>query len=260
MPSPPVLFEARDRIGTLTLHRPDAMNGIDEAMLAALPHTLAAVAADPGVKALVITGAGDAFCVGLDIGLLERAFADLAYFRDVLERFKRVLLDLEALPVPVVAAVNGLARAGGFEMALACDLVLIANEARIADHHLSFGIVPGGGATQRLARRVGQQRAREIIFTARWVSGEEAAAIGLALRSVPRAELPDAVESLVGVFRDRSRPGLAATKAAMNEGAGLPLAQALDVEIDHFLRYLAEEPTSREGFRAYVEKRAPSWP
>jgi enoyl-CoA hydratase/carnithine racemase len=250
----PLRLEHHERVAYLTLQRPAALNAIDEPMLAALERD------DEQVKALVVTGAGDVFCVGLDVQLLERGFADHEYFRGVLERFRRLLLDVEALPFPVIAAVNGLARAGGFEFALACDLVLIADEARVADHHMSFGIVPGGGATQRAARKLGDQRARELIFTARWVAGPEAVDIGLALRSVPRAQLASAAEELTSVFRSRSRPCLAATKQAMNEGRELPLEAALDVELTHFFRYLDEVPSSDEGFVAYRENREPRWP
>lgn len=257
---PAVLYDVADRVATCTLNRPSAMNGIDEEILAGLAEVVAKVRADDSVRTLVITGAGDAFCVGLDIDLLGRAFGDSAYFRTVLERLKAILLDLEALPVPVIAAVNGLARAGGFEIALACDLVVVADEARIADHHMSFGIVPGGGATQRAPRKMGQQRARELIFTARWLRGPEAVEAGLALRSVPRAELDAAVEALTSQIRSRSRACLAATKAAMNEGAALPIGEAVDVEIAHFMEYLDGEPTSREGYQAYLEKREPVWP
>jgi enoyl-CoA hydratase/carnithine racemase len=254
-----VLLDVRDRIAYCTLNRPGASNAIDESMLSGLARAAASVAKDEDVKALVIEGAGAAFCIGLDIGLLGRAFDDHPYFRDVLGRFKRVLLDIEALPVPVVASVNGTARAGGFELMLACDLVLVAGDARVADHHLAFGIVPGGGATQRAPRKIGDQRARELIYSARWLTGDEAVDAGLALRAVPRARLDDAVEELVSSFRARSRAALAATKAAMNEGASLPLDRALDVELEHFMRFLAR-PGSDEGYRAYVEKRAPEWP
>src|SRR5438445_13690018 len=107
-----VRYESRDRIGYITLDRPQALNGIDESMLAGLDDVFGRAAQDESVKAVVIAGAGDVFCVGLDIKLLSRAFEDDAYFKDVLERFKTLLLKLEALPVPVLAAVNGLTRAG----------------------------------------------------------------------------------------------------------------------------------------------------
>ena len=253
-------YEVRDRVGYATINRPRALNAIDEEVLSDLAALLPKVAGDADVKALVFGGAGDVFSVGLDLGLLEKAFADTSYFRDVLVRLKQVLLDVEALPVPVVASVNGLARAGGFELMLSCDLVVVAEEARVGDTHLAFGILPGGGASQRLQRLVGRQRAKDLIFTGRWVMGSEAAALGLALRSVPRAELAAAIEELVAPFRRLSRPALAATKRLMNDGFGLPLPEALDLEIDRFIDFLDSEPTAREGFRASVERREPEWP
>lgn len=255
-----VQIETRDRVVYATLHRPDALNGITPEVMDGLEGAMAAVHADETVKALVITGSGRAFSVGLDIDLLADAFADLDVFERTVRRLKGVLCDLEALPVPVVAAVNGLTRAGGFELMLACDLVIAAAEARIGDTHLSFGIVPGGGASQRLPRRIGRQAAREIILTGRWLTGAECAELGLALSAVPGDQLAGEVESLVDRFRPLSRPCLAATKAAMTEGEDLPLDAALDVELRHFLRFLAEVPDADEGYRAYVEGRDPSWP
>lgn len=255
-----VLYEPRDRIGYLTLNRPDALNAIDEVVLETFPKILETAVSDQSIKALVISGAADVFCVGLDIELLGRAFEDLNYFRDVLGRFNKLLLQVEAAPLPVIAAVNGLARAGGFELILACDLAIAADEARIGDTHLAFGIVPGGGATQRAPRRIGHQLARDLIFTGRWMKGTEAAESGLALKSVPRSDLDSAVEELAERLRPLSRPCLARTKLVMNAGADLPLAEGLDLELEHFIRFLEEEPTSREGYLAYVERREPSWP
>lgn len=256
----PVQFDVRDRIAYLTLNRPAALNAIDEDVLAALPRCLEQADLDEAVKALVVGGAGEAFCVGLDIDLLGRAFADPVYFRDVLERYRDILCAIEALSVPVVAAVGGLARAGGFELLLACDLVVVAEEARIGDNHLAFGIVPGGGATQRAPRALGRQRARELVFTARWMDGREAASSGLALRSAPRARLGDAVEDLVAPLRTRSRAALAATKAAMNDGERDALRQGLDAEIERFMAFLTTDPAAAEGYRAFVERRDPEWP
>jgi enoyl-CoA hydratase/carnithine racemase len=253
-----VRLEVRDRIAYLTLERPEALNSIDESVLAAFPDVLTRIRDDSRVKAMVITGAGDAFSVGLDIDLLGRAFGDVSYFRDVVERLKAILLDIEALPVPVIAAVNGLARAGGFELILASDIVLIANEARIGDTHVAFGIIPGGGASARAPRRLGIQRAREILLTGRWLRGPEAAAYGLAARAVPRAQLDDEVERTVAQLRPLSRAALAATKALLNETAELPLREALAVELDRFEAFL-RTPTAREGYQAFVDKRRPDW-
>lgn len=254
-----VHYEVRDRVAYVTLDRPGALNAFDDGQITDLMQAGLAVRDDPGVKALVITGAGDAFSVGLDIDLLGRAFADPPYFREVLTRLRRTFLVIEQAPVPTIAAVNGLARAGGFELMVACDMAIVADEARIGDTHLSFGIMPGGGATARLPRRVGHQRARELILTGRWLEPGEAVSIGLALRSVPRARLGEAVEALVARIRPLSRAALAATKAAMADQEGQNLEDALDTEIDHFMRYLGNVPGADEGYRAFVEERDPVW-
>lgn len=249
----------RDRVLWLTLDRPAALNAVNEAVLQELEAACAAVESDERLRALVVTGAGDAFCAGMDLECLERGFADHAYFRAFLERFHAGLLQLERLPVPTVAAVNGLARAGGFEIVLACDLAICTDEARIGDNHTGFGVIPGGGASQRAPRRLGMQRTKELIFTARWMSGPEAAQAGLVLRSVPGAELMAVVEELVDHFRDKSRDCLAAAKAAIDDGAGLPIEAGIQVEIAEFFRHLEDSPDASEGFRAYQEKRPPRW-
>ena len=249
----------RDRVAYVTLDRPAALNAIDDAMVDGLDRVLADVEADHAIRALVLTGGGEVFCVGMDLACLDRGFRDHAYFRRFLERLNAVFLRMEALPVPVVTAVNGLARAGGFEIILASDLAIAADEARIGDNHTQFGVMPGGGATQRAPRRMGAQRARELILTARWVDGRGAADCGLVLRSVPRAELAAAVEELVGQLRNKSRACLAATKAAMNDGAELGIADGIRLEMDRFFAYLERSPDATEGFTAYRERRSPRW-
>ena len=246
-----VRIETVDRIVSATIMRPSSLNAIDEEVLAGLERARRQVDEDADARALVITGAGErAFCVGLDLDLLERGFTDLAYFRDVLDRLNAVLFGLEALEVPVVAAVNGLTRAGGFELLLACDLVVVVEEARIGDGHLEAGVVPGGGGSQRAPRRLGGQRARELLLTGRWLSGHEAVEAGLALRAVPRAGLVDAVETLVAPMRSRSRSAMGVVKHLMRDGAALPLREAVRLETERFVSYLATSPEPHEGFRA----------
>lgn len=253
------MIEERDRVLRLVLDRPDALNAIDERVLDELEAGCAAVESRDDLRAFVVAGRGDVFSVGMDLACLDRGFADHAYFRAFLERFHALLLRLERLPVPTVAAVNGLTRAGGFEVLLACDLAICADEARIADNHTQFGVIPGAGATQRAPRRLGPQRARELIFTSRWIDGREAERIGLVLRSVPRARLAAEVEQLLDGVRDKSRDCLAAAKRAIAGGEGLPLEASVQVELAEFLRHLETSPDASEGFRAYRERRPPRW-
>jgi enoyl-CoA hydratase/carnithine racemase len=257
--SDPIALRIDGHVATIVIDRPRAVNAIDEDVLAGLADAMVAVAAEDRVKVLVITGTGELFCAGLDIDLLGRAFDDHAYFLDVLTRYRDVLLSVERLPVPVVAAVNGLTRAGGFELMLACDIVVTAREARIGDTHTTFGILPGGGATARAPRRLGWQRAADLLLTGRWITGAEAVDLGLASRSVPRADLAATVTALTDGFAPLSRAAIAATKAAMRDGLALPLEAAVDLEIERFAAFLKDEPTAREGYDAFREKREPRW-
>jgi enoyl-CoA hydratase/carnithine racemase len=172
------------RVAYARFNRPKQMNSIDETFLADVAWLIDEIRADDSLRAVVLTGVDRAFSVGLDLPLLQKAFGDHDYFETVLRRLNAFYVALEELPVPVVAAVNGIARAGGYEILLAADLVIVADTARVGDVHAPFGVPPGGGASHRLARRVGEQRAKELIFTGRWMDGPEVASSGLALRSV----------------------------------------------------------------------------
>ena len=252
-------FEVRERVAYVRFTTPRQLNSIDEPRLAELRRVVDAVQGDAGIRALAFTGEGKAFCVGLNYDLLQKAFHDIGYFESVVRRFNAILLDLESLPVPVIAAVNGYARAGGIELALACDFILIADEAKIGDVHAQYGVMPGGGATQRLPRRVGEQKAKEIIYLANWLSGPEAAACGLALRSVPLAELPAAVESMLATLRHRPRALSAALKRCLHAARHLEGREGIEFETREFVRYMGQEPYGREGYRASLEGREPSW-
>jgi enoyl-CoA hydratase/carnithine racemase len=233
---------------------------LSEQTLDDLNDVVARVQADQQVRALVLRGQGEVFCAGVDPELMESAFGDLEYFEHVLTRIAATCLSLEALDVPVIAAVNGRAAAAGLELALACDLIVAADEAELGDAHMRAGMIPGGGATVRLPRAVGVQHARELIYSSRLVSGAEAAALGLALRSVPAAELEAAVEALAASFTNKSRPALAACKRQINGGLGLDTPSGVEHERSELIRYLRESHADAiEGFRAIAEGRPPSW-
>lgn len=256
-----VRTEVLDRALWITLDRPDALNGLTLELLADLRAVCDRIEADTSIRAAVITGSGRAFSVGADIELLKRAFDpdDRAALHGFVDAINGTLLRIESLPVPVVAAVNGLARAGGFELLLACDMAIAADSARIGDVHSSFGMMPGGGSTHRLPRLIGPMRATELIMTSRWLDGAEAAELGLVLRAVPRADLRDAVHQLLADLVDKPRGVLGAIKGAMAGAVGLEPVAASAVERRAFLAYLDTVPDAREGFRAYLEEREPSW-
>jgi enoyl-CoA hydratase/carnithine racemase len=251
-------FETIEQVGIVTFSVPDRLNAIDEARLTDLETLLSHLETDGETRALIVTGEGRAFCVGLDLDLLDRAFGDIPFFVSIANRLSKIIERIEALPIPTIAAVNGFARAGGFEMCLGMDFMIIADTARIGDAHTDAGVVPAC-VTLRLRRRVGQQRAKDLIFSARWLEGPEAVEWGLALVCVPAAALRTASLAFAHRFTDKPRATIAAMKHIFVEGEGLDVAAGTELELRSFADYMTNEPYGREGYRAFREKRAPNW-
>ncbi|HLJ14276.1 MAG TPA: enoyl-CoA hydratase/isomerase family protein [Bryobacteraceae bacterium] len=232
----------------VTLNRPEARNTLKcPQTFLEFKKVFDEIEADASIKALVITGAGERdFCMGSDLSLLEDSFRsrNFSVFRDYLDQINSLFFALEELPVPTIAMVQGQARAGGFELILACDFVMMASEAVIGDVHTPYGHIPGGGGTQRLARKVGIQKAMDIILTGRWISAEEATRIGLALQTAPRLGLRAATAGFAAQFADKSRGSLKFSKSALLRGWDLPLRDGIQLEIQSYIEYLAtsEEP------------------
>ena len=253
-----IRYDKAERIAVVTFATPDNLNGITEARLEELEAVLTDLETDPDTGALIITGEGRAFCVGLDLGLLDRAFSDLDYFDEVVGRMSRIIARLENLPIPTITAHNGFTRAGGFEISLACDFMIVADEAKIGDVHTDAGVMPAC-ATLRLRRRVGDMRAKEILWTAKWYKGQEAVDVGLALKSVPLAGLRDEALAFARTLIDKPRVTLAQLKQIMRDGADLGIAEGAAMELRAFSRYNRTQPYGREGYAAFREKRQPSW-
>jgi|SRR5271157_442187 len=252
-------FECRHDTAWITLNRPQALNAIKPPeTLRELHGAFEMVRNDPTLRSVVLTGAGDkAFCIGTDISFLSAAYEtrDFSRFRDYLEQINETLFALEELPLPTVAMVQGNARAGGFELILACDFLIMADDARIGDVHTPFGHIPGAGSTQRLARRIGIQRTLHLILSGQWLSGPEAVEAGLALKSVPRQELREATERLVEDFSNKSRESLMYVKRAVLRGWDLPLRDGVNLEVQSYIEYLATSNEPAERFRANQERR-----
>jgi enoyl-CoA hydratase/carnithine racemase len=242
VPMPPILTTRDGRVGRLTLNRPEAMNAITVELAEALAAGLTALAADCDV--IVIRGAGGTFCVGGDFHELERLRlegpeATLGLFA----AFARACTLIGELDVPVVSVVEGHAMAGGFELAQASDLVLVAEDAKLADNHANFAQVPGGGGSQRLPRLVGRQRASAHILTGGRLSGTEAVAWGLAYRAVPAGELDAATDELVERLtgKGKSRAAQARTKRLIRDGLELSLEEGLELERRTVVEHLTGE-------------------
>jgi enoyl-CoA hydratase/carnithine racemase len=253
-------FATDGRIARATFTRPASANSLSEEALDDIGDVLRSVQANGTIRVLVLAGEGEAFSSGLDDDLLERGYADPEYFEHVLTRLAATCFSLESLDVPVIAQVGGLAVGAGFELALACDVIIAAEDARLGDAHLAAGTVAGGGATIRLPRRVSVQQARELIYSGRLMSGAEAAAIGLALRAVPAPELDAAVAALAASFADKPRVAIACTKRQINRGLGVDTPTGIEQERRELIRYLREAGGEAiEGLRARREGRPPSW-
>jgi enoyl-CoA hydratase/carnithine racemase len=227
--APTVVTAVHGRVGWLTLNRPEAMNAITVALAAELEVGLRRLAADTAV--IVIRGAGGHFSAGGDVGEVARLRAEGAEALAVLfDRFGDALTAISEVSVPVVAAVEGYAMAGGFELMQACDIAVVADDAVLADAHLKFGQIPGGGGSQRLPRLVGRQRAAAHILTGDRLSGAEAVEWGLAYRAVPAAELESAARALAERLAARNPEALGRTKHLLWQGLELPLSEALAYE------------------------------
>ena len=207
-----------DSVGTITFDRPDALNAITPTMLGELNEAADVCAADPAARVVVVTGRGRAFSAGVDLKALgERELVD-GKVGDILDvPARRLTTTLSTMPKPVIAAVNGFCFTGALEIALACDIMLVADEAKIGDTHAKFGLRPTWGMTARLPEAVGITRARELSYTARTIDGREAVAIGLAARSAPRDEFADALQSLLGELLANSSGSFAAYKDLLLE-------------------------------------------
>lgn len=252
-----ILLEKRDRVARITMNRPQALNALSPELVGELAQALEEVRRDASLKALVIAGAGRAFCAGADLRFFQSAVDHPAALVPYLNGLNEVLFGLEALPVPVIALVHGYALAGGLELVMACDIALAAEDAVIGDQHANYGLLPGGGDTQRLPRKIGLPKAMALMLTGRWLTGKEAEAWGLVYKAVPASQLEEELERLLAEIRDKSREGLAHIKRAVLRGLELPLREAVALEGRTVLEYLATSDHPRQGLQAFAEKRQP---
>jgi enoyl-CoA hydratase len=258
------------------LERPEAMNSLNWDVVAGLDAALDEALATEGVHAVIVTGSGRAFCAGADLEMLgaagsgdavdaagggageapsgsgDRSF--LGFLEAVMAAFRR----LEQLPLPTIAAINGIALAGGLELILCCDLAVAARGAKIGDAHANYGIVPGGGGSVRLARRVGPALAKQLMFTGDFLPAEDLRHSGLLNDVVADEELEGAVDALVARIATKSPLGLAVMKQLTDDALESPLEVGLRAELTAAALH-ARSADMAEGLAAFREKRTPEF-
>lgn len=257
--SEPLLLERRDDAAWLILDRPDARNALSRELIAALTRAVDALGAElaanaAAVRAVVVTGRGTAFCAGAD--LKERLGMSREETRELLSELGDLMDGLAALPVPIIAAINGPALGGGLELALACDLRVAARGATLGLPEAHLGIIPGAGGTQRLTRLVGPALAKEMIFTGGRIDAETAQALGVVNHVVDAPELPQQVALLLQRLGAVAPLAVREAKRAIDDGQGLPLRTALALERRCY-DVVLETADRDEGLRAFAEKRPP---
>ncbi len=250
-----ILVETRGAVGLITLNRPEAMNALNSALMSELASALDAFEADSAIGAMVITGNEKAFAAGADIKEMQsKSYMDV-YMEDFITvNWTRV----STCRKPVIAAVAGFALGGGCEVALACDFILCAENARFGQPEINLGIFPGAGGTQRLTRQVGKSKAMEMILTGRMMDAEEAERAGLVSRVVPLGDLVDEAVKTAQAIAEKSRPVAMMAKESVNRAYETTLAEGVRFERRLFHSVFAIED-QKEGMAAFVEKRKPEF-
>lgn len=247
----------KGHVATLTIQRADKLNALNAEVVAELSAAIASLAStsyarpEEAVRAAVLTGAGKAFVAGADIAAMaEMSAAEAARFS---EAGHALCAAIESAPFPVIAAVNGFALGGGLELALACDFIFAADGAKLGLPEVTLAVIPGFGGTQRLTRRIGNARARELVFTGRTIGAEDAARIGLVNDVVPAAELLERAWACAEQIAKAGPLAVAAAKRVMLHGEGSGLAPACELERNAFAALFGSED-QRSGMRAFVAR------
>lgn len=249
-------FEAQDGVAVITLNRPDALNALNSELMLEFSLALDLAAASEDVQALIVTGSGRAFIAGADINEFSGLGSDPFAGRDAALSGQEVLAGLAAMPVPTIAAINGFAFGGGLEVALACDLRVATDGARMGLPEVGLGLIPGYGGTQRLPRLIGPSRAMDLIFTGRHVDAEEALQLGLVNRV--SGDALETARELAQQMISNAPISLGVAKEAIVRGLSTDLNQGLEIEADLF-GFISTTSDMKEGTSAFLEKRKPEF-
>ena len=254
----PVLTDVIDGVGIMTLNRPDKFNCISSGLMNGMSAAIEAFDNDPGVRVILLNAKGKTFCTGADLDEVMEARKSRDTLKAYIGRIHDVFRRLETSPLPVVVSINGLALAGGIEMMMACDVAFAAESAQIGDQHAQYGLIPGGGGTQRLPRLVGLRRALDLMYTNRWLDAAEAERWGLVNYVVADDALADAALDYCRDLARKSRAGLTAMKQLSRQGLELSPSDGLSLEEEQVAEGLLGADVE-EGLAAFQARREPNF-
>ncbi|WAC27378.1 enoyl-CoA hydratase [Ancylobacter sp. SL191] len=249
-----ILVETNGRVGIVTLNRPKALNALNAALIAELSQALDGFEADAGIGCIVLTGSERAFAAGADIKEMQALGFPATYTEDFITSWER----LSRCRKPVIAAVAGYALGGGCELAMMCDIILAADNARFGQPEIQLGIMPGAGGSQRLTRAIGKAKAMEMCLTGRQLTAEDADRYGLVSRVVPLAELKSEAMKVADTIAGLSLASVMMTKESVNRAFETTLAEGIRFERRLFQALFATAD-QKEGMAAFVEKRSASF-
>jgi enoyl-CoA hydratase len=249
-----IIVETKGRVGVIRLNRPQALNALNRALIGELSKALAAFDADENIGCLLITGSDKAFAAGADI----KEMADKSFTEAYLGNFAADWDGAARTRKPIVAAVAGFALGGGCELAMQCDIIIAADNAKFGQPEIKLGVIPGIGGTQRLTRAVGKAKAMDLVLTGRMMDAAEAERSGLVSRVVPAAGLIDEAMKAAETIATMSLPSVLAGKESVNAAFETSLAEGVRFERRIFHSLFATQD-QKEGMKAFVEKRKPDW-
>ena len=249
-----ILVETRGKVGLVTLHRPQALNALNEALIAELNDALGGFESNPEIGCTVITGSEKAFAAGADV----KEMAEKTYVESYLGKFLDGWTRISETRKPVIAAVSGFCLGGGLELAMMCDLIIASETARFALPEITLGIMPGAGGTQRLPRFIGKAKAMDLILTGRMMDATEAERCGLVARVVAPEKLLDEALAAAAKIASYSLPIVMMAKETVNRAQETSLSEGARFERRVFLSMFATED-QKEGMKAFIEKRKPDF-
>lgn len=255
-----MLYEVRDGAAWVTLNRPDDLNAMDQQIIDGYAKVIARAEADPDVKVVVFTGAGRAFSAGADLKYVLSFIGegDVAKTREFMNGAYRAFDAVGRCSKPTIAAVNGVTAAGGVELLLACDIAIAARSAKIGDAHINFGLLPGGGGSILLPRKIGETRARYLLMTGELLPAETMADWGLLVDVVDDDQLIPEVEKIVSRMAAKSPLAMRHMKSLINNGLDMPRDRALQLEASFWEAYCQSNDVA-EGLKAFSAKRTPTY-